>query len=375
MRFSTTPVPPSPLTLLQPTLHPTQRSSAALAALFCLCSCTEKQHTTDPETPNLPVGFRPMSQAVWVKSGTDSNTPTFTDDKFKVWGIARDSRIPATYNLWNNTFTEVNRKVTDTGERTNQFIPNGDEYWIYGYTYDFLAFAPYDAIPVNAISVVQANAQNNALGKDYMTFTYDLSAKYAVDKNDFDLLGAAAQTVNDQGGRKANQDLLFWHLLSQVKFDIGFGKDATGAQINGVIDEIRLSPIPSATYKITYDNSTDNPTAPTGIICDQATTTNSKPVLTFNPKSSTAQLDYISIVPQSASDLTFEIDFTIKESTTSTAEYKGLVFNLSIPNKLEEYEPNGRYSYEMTIGSKAGITFSVSVNNWGDTVTSNPIEM
>ena len=338
-----------------------------MCTVLALSACNKKLPDTSVEEQQVPVGFSAKSQAVWVKSG-ETPTTSFPYTNFGVWGIARMTEAQSPYILWSSSqLTAVNAPegpVTNHPTNPNPvvFTPVTAAYWLKDYAYDFLAVAPFNDEGLSAVAFTRKEASET--GKDYMTFTYDLTPKYEEEDYDFDFLGAAAQTGPVAGGRKDSQDLMFWHLLSQISIDLKFGKDAKNEQIVGVITAIRLSPNPSANYTLTYDNTSTNSTAPTGISCTTITPTaaNPKPVLAFTNNAATASIGPINIVPQSASDLALEIDFTITESPSSTADYTGFTVNLNVPGKLEAYEANGKYSYDITIGSKAAISFGVEVN-------------
>ena len=327
---------------------------AALA--FALGSCTKKTITPAEDPQPAEVGFTASSQAVWVKSGETPQTPQFSDlyDRFGVWGIARSIYSDLIYNLWD---TNVLTQVLEN-EETGLYEPATVAYWISGYQYNFLALAPYDIenpAPEFGTSVprVTAASDNNA---DQLTFTYDLTSKYEAQEPDltYDMLAAGIKKTRVSGGGSNTQELKFWHIFSQVSFDVQFAEG-----ISGDVDKITLSLIPSGTFSIS--SVSEDPNTPPAVTCIPIAPVApaDKQVLEFE----TASAGPINIVPQNASDLTMVVDFTINDETESVA-YKGMIINLSVPGKLEKYLSNGKYNYTITIGTGASISFTVSVTDW-----------
>ena len=60
------------------------------------------------------------------------------------------------------------------------------------------------------------------------------------------------------------------------------------------------------------------------------------------------------------------IDFTITQDTI-TDEYKDFKINLNA-QELTEYVYNGKYNWNITIGTRNAITFDVSVTPWQDAI-------
>lgn len=333
------------------------------AALMLTTACKKTPIPTEEPQPSV-VDFRASSQATWVKNTTTETTTDFPD--FGVWGIGRSIYGSTIYNLWNTTGLV---QVTKNDE-TSLYEPATDAYWASGYVYNFLAVAPFDVdnpAPEfkTAPSVTLASGNND----DRLIFSYDISAKYNSSNQDystFDLLGAGIKTTRVLGGGTNTQELVFWHLFSQISVDISF---ATG--INGRISEISFSPIPTTRY--TINSVGENPSIPPTIISNPIAPTDQipKPIIIFNEDIYESDTDLvasagpINIVPQRASDLTLKVNFTISEGSESVA-YEGMILNLSVPNKLEEYQANTKYNYDITIGTKASITFKVNVTDWKD---------
>lgn len=340
---------------------------AALA--LALGSCTKKTITPAEDPQPAEVGFTASSQAVWVKGETDLKT-TFPYTNFGVWGIARHQHVESPYILWStNQLTEVSApEGTSTNQETSNvvFTPATAAYWLGGYEYSFLAIAPYTDPGFSLVGITQASGSNTS---DSMSFTYDMSSKYENPNTyTFDLLGGAAKTDGPvAGGRTSEQELTFWHLLSQIEIkNIGF---ASG--INGRVDKIVLRAFPSAVYTISHDNSSDNRTKPTGIACDEITVKNDgepadKSEITFTNPNFSVFHPIINIIPQAVANLELYIDFTITQDTI-TDEYKDFKINLNA-QELTEYVYNGKYNWNITIGTRNAITFDVSVTPWQDAI-------
>ena len=302
--------------------------------------------------------FRAQSQATWVKSRTSSKM--FPYDDFGVWGMARQGE-DVIYNLWGNqSLTEVNKNTA-----TGLFEPTVDAYWLKGYAYNFIAVAPYND---SGYSFISASPAATANPWDHVSFRYDISGKYARPTDyTFDLLGAAADSDGPvSGGRTASQHLSFWHLLSKIIITIQFGKDTEGNSINAVVNTVRISPIPSCVYTLSYDDESDAYTAPLVVQCSPNISA-SKPTVTFNPNAAKATVGPLNVIPQDVSTIGLEIDFTINEGTAQSpiyVPYTGFIVDLNVPGKVATLEPNGQYNYTITIGAKAGITFEVDVQEW-----------
>lgn len=331
-----------------------------LCAVLALSSACKKASVgVDIVEGEAPVEFYAKSQATWVKSETTSTTQTFPHVNFGVWGMARLGE-DAIYNLWgNNSLAEVNKNTT-----TGIFEPEVDAYWLKGYAYNFIAVAPYND---SGYSFISASPAATANPLDHVSFTYDISGKYATTDYTFDLLGAAADSDGPvSGGRTASQDLTFWHLLSKIIITIQFGKDAQGNSINAVVNTVKISPIPSGVYTLSYDCESTAYTAPLVIQCSPNTSA-SKQTVTFNPNPAKATVGPLNVIPQNVSTIGLEIDFTINEGTAQnpiSVPYTGFNIDLNVPGKVDTLDPNGQYNYTITIGAKAGITFEVDVQEW-----------
>lgn len=337
----------------------TKTVTILMCVALALSACSKKTITPAADPEPAEVGFTAASQAVWVKGGETPMT-SFPYDNFGVWGMARLGE-DAIYNLWaNNSLAEVNKNKT-----TGIFEPEVDAYWLKGYAYNFIAVAPYND---SGYSFISASPAATANPLDHVSFRYDISGKYARTTDyTFDLLGAAADSDGPvSGGRTASQDLTFWHLLSKIIITIQFGKDTEGNSINAVVNTVRISPIPSCVYTLSYDDESEAYTAPLVVQCSPNTSA-SKPIVTFNPNAAKATVGPLNVIPQNVSTIGLEIDFTINEGTAQNpiyVPYTGFNIDLNVPGKVDTLDPNGQYNYTITIGAKAGITFEVDVQEW-----------
>ena len=337
----------------------TKTVTILMCVALALSACSKKTITPAEDPQPAEVGFTAASQAVWVKGG-ETPTTSFPYDNFGVWGMARLGE-DAIYNLWaNNSLAEVNKNKT-----TGIFEPEVDAYWLKGYAYNFIAVAPYND---SGYSFISASPAATANPLDHVSFRYDISGKYARTTDyTFDLLGAAADSDGPvSGGRTASQDLTFWHLLSKIIITIQFGKDTEGNSINAVVNTVRISPVPSCVYTLSYDDESEAYTAPLVVQCSPNTSA-SKPIVTFNPNAAKATVGPLNVIPQNVSTIGLEIDFTINEGTAQNpiyVPYTGFNIDLNVPGKVDTLDPNGQYNYTITIGAKAGITFEVDVQEW-----------
>ena len=341
--------------------------STALAAIFCLCSCTEKQPTTAPEPENLPVGFRPMSQAVWVKSDPQPLSDFHSD--FGVWGIARHSEISSPYILWTSEGLTQVTKNNAANAPANQYIPTEDAYWLSGYTYNFIAIAPYTDSGLSNVNIVQTE-ESTSNAPDAMSFTFSLANKYEPSAAstpkvyDFDLMGAVAETHVSKASTQGAQPITFWHLLSQININIIFVNDE-GTTINtGTVSQMRLLNIDTeADYTISFNNNNE-----LDVRC--LSNSNQQANLTFS-----SGTGIVNILPQNISDFEMYIDFTITDGSSSSPKivsYNDFKINLNIQNPTTNpngtnppvYNNNESYSWNIKIGPKQNVSFKVEVAPW-----------
>ena len=334
---------------------------AALA--FALGSCTKKTITPAEDPQPAEVGFTASSQAVWVKGG-ETPTTSFPYDNFGVWGIARQEVDGFIYNLWgNNALAEVSKN-----DDTKLYEPTIAAYWVSGYAYNFLAVAPYDDEGFSSFDVTTKEEQtgvNNA--SDYMSFTYDISDKYNDDEYTFNLLGAAAETSVATGGYSDSQKLMFWHLFAQINIKVTL-KDANG-QVTGVVSKISLRNVDSmASYAI--GGNEDELVVSVSPIVNNA----QKEILFSGNLNEVTKT--LHILPQNISDFKLYIDYTIGEGNAAVS-FQDYEVNLNVDGNPSQYNFNGKYNWNITIGPKNAISFQVEVAPWGEVDVNDdaPIEI
>ena len=295
-----------------------------------------------------------------MKSTTTSSTLSDYHNDFGVWGIARKNEL-SDYILWaDDELTQV-VKNTATGAPANEYKPVSDAYWFSGYTYNFIAVAPYNDGGLTFGEVVTKEEQtSNNSPSDYLTFTYDMSGKYAAGTYDFDLMAAAAQTSVEKGSAQGAQSLIFWHLFSQITFRVKFGNDQSGNQIVGTVEKLTLKNIrTSASYEITAGDEANT----IAVTCTAA----DSPIEDFVSQTSEtipsnelwSFIDRVNILPQDISDFQLLIDFTI-----GNGDYDGYEVDLSSAGDI--YDFNERYFWNITIGHNLYISLDAEVEAWDD---------
>ena len=346
-------------------------------ALSLLSSCNKKLPDTPVQEQQVPVGFRAMSQAVWVKSGeTDPDKPKFSDihDDFGVWGIARQEGIQSPYILWSaNSLTKVEELTTDPGV----YAPVTAAYWIKDYKYNFLAVAPFEdgGLTLNGISTKETQASATPAVQnpvDFMTFTYDMSSKYTAGLYTFDLLGAAAETQKIESGHKESQQLMFWHLFSKLAIKVifinGSGEEITTGH---TLTELTIDKVNTKGNFTIQFNATEGKTGNLAVAMNQINS--DEATLSFNSSSATdLEGRWIAhIVPQNISDLVINIKYKVTNDGKDTYYHDSISLANSDP---ATYDPNGQYKWTIKINPKGTIGLTVKVNPWdegqvGDDIT------
>lgn len=296
-----------------------------------------KHPTPDPAPEKVPVGFIPKSENAAVKSTSKAVSPLSTD--FGVWGIARHSDAAIhPYLLWDASL----ERVTKNGQ---YYQPVNPAFWISGYTYNFLALAPYSEELAGIVTPVRA--AGNA--KDKLTFTYDLASKYSGQTPDyaFDLLGAAATSTVDANHDRGALEITFWHLFAQINLKVSF-VDANGTPAEGTVHKMSLRNIDTdATYTISLgnDNSLD-------VGCVSGT---------LNPQ--TVELNgatgTVHIIPQQITGFELYLDYT-----RDNVSYQDFKINLNVSGNQTYYGSNESYNWNIVISPKEDISFKVEVAEW-----------
>ena len=332
-----------------------------MCVALALSACTKKTITPAEDPQPAEVGFTAASQATLVKSDTKDTTPLSNiHPDFGVWGIARQEGA-SPYILWTEDALTQVAQNTAAGAPDNEYLPVSDAYWFSGYTYNFLAVAPYNDGGLTFGEVVTKEEQtSNNSPSDYLTFTYDMSGKYAAGTYDFDLMAAAAQTSVEKGSAQGAQSLIFWHLFSQITFRVKFGNDQSGNQIVGTVEKLTLKSIrTSASYEITAGDEANT----IAVTCTAA----DSPIEDFVSQTSEtipsnelwSFIDRVNILPQDISDFQLLIDFTI-----GNGDYDGYEVDLSSAGDI--YDFNERYFWNITIGHNLYISLDAVVTPWDD---------
>lgn len=316
----------------------------SLCAALILGSCTKKHH--QPAEPlKAPLEFTAVSQNSALKSGATKATTPLSEvySDFGAWGIARQEGNATPYILWESNAMSQVVKSTD-----NTYVPVADAYWLTGFAYNFIAVAPYTG-GVSGLDV--AHSVDTQTGKDAITFTFDQGAKYTAGDFDFDLMGAAAAT-DAITTKPTTQNLTFWHLFSQININVSF-VDANGTAVStGTVSQMRLCNVKSkADYTLTFGVA-NNLSVACGRHTDDKT-------ISLSGSSAT-----VHILPQSITGFELYLDFTLYG-----AAFNDFKVNLNTTGHPTTYNWNEVYNWNIIIGPKADISFSLTVLPWvGDPV-------
>lgn len=304
----------------------------ALCAALALSSCKKNRYTPEEEDKFVPLGFTAVSQAM-VKAVTDE----FPYDDFGVWGIARRPGVSNPYILWSqNSMLSVTKGADD------QYIPSIAAYWAVGYTYDFIAVAPWSKAQ-NTTSVVTGNAP----GTDRLTFACDIADQIDAGNYKFDLLGAAVEREVTSRPNEP-QELTFWHLFTKLNISVSF-TDCEG----GTVTKLVLRNVDSqASYTLSFVDD-----APIGVSC----TTSSDPATQKELTTTTMPAEFY-ILPQNISDFEMYLDYTIQKDGNDIPT-TGIKVNLtSIADKT--YGFNEWYNWKITISPKFISIGELTVKPW-----------
>lgn len=312
-------------------------------AVLSLSSC-RKVHIT-PEETKTPLGFTAVSQTGMVNPKTKSLTD-YEGLGFGVWGIARTQASENPYILWNNAGFMYAKKDN------RNYVPNEAAYWLGGYTYRFIACAPYNNGTDLGLSNFAVSTASET-SKDAVSFSYDMSIK----AKDYDLLGAAAKEYVEVGAYQQAQQLIFWHLLSKININISFtgATDAEGkpTEVVNVSEMVLRNVKTKATYKLSFDENDELSVDVSDYVEDGD----------IQFKGSHGE---VNIIPQDVSDIIMELDFTVGEGANAipTTNYQidmGAVHTQA--GVSPEYIYNGVYNWTITINPKT-ISFDVKVTDW-----------
>ena len=307
----------------------TTAATLLMCALITLSSCTKKPHT--PTEDPQPVGFTAMSQVAVTKATTPLSQH---HQDFGVWGVAVHSLNPQ-YMLWDdNTLTQVSRQG-----QTDTYVPTIPAYWFAGYTYNFMALAPFNSGATDF--EIHSTAHT-------MSFDFNIGNKYSSNL-EYDLMGAVAETTVGTT-KPSTQNLVFWHLSAKIKIEVTFVDAGGTAVTTGTVSQMRLSNVDSeATYTLSFDDDDE-----LAVSCESNPDVISSLTFTSSPAT-------FNILPQNVTDFELYLDFTL-----DGASYNDFKVNLNAAGNPSEYKYNERYNWNITIGPKAAIGFTVSVNPWSD---------
>ena len=273
-------------------------------------------------------------------------------EDFGVWGIARykDDTQPD-YTPW------LVNKQNQMCKVSSQGVPETGGYWFSGYTYNFIALAPY-ATGATDLAFTKESAN------DAMSFTFSMADKYTASQFDYDLMGAVGEQTVADAKNAVPQELIFWHLLAKICINVTFAGLPQGT--TGSVTELRLDKVvtkceysitdnANGDFIVTYEASTDN-------LDIKCITLTGNDMLTGN--------NVVHIIPQSIGDFELELDFRIGEVQTNNYKLNLKAAKYDKDGNAVEYGHNQWYNWNITITPK-GIAFDVSVKSWKDVVPDN----
>lgn len=276
---------------------------------------------------------------------------------FGVWGIARykDNTKPD-YIPWLVNNEGKMAKVSSQG------VPETGGYWFSGYTYNFIALAPYD-LGTHSLSFTPETPETPA-SNDALSLAFSMADKYDASDFDFDLMGAVGEQTVADAKNAVPQELIFSHLLAKICINVTFAGLPQGT--TGSVTELRLDKVVTkCEYSITdndkgdlivtYEASTDN-------LDIKCITLTGNDMLTGN--------NVVHIIPQSIGDFELELDFRIGEVQTNNYKLNLKAAKYDKDGNAVEYGHNQWYNWNITITPK-GIAFDVSVKSWKDVVPDN----
>ena len=325
-----------------------------LCAALTLTACDRNRHTPEPEPQKEPISFSALSQEAPVKAGES----TLNVD-FGVWGIARykDNTKPP-YIPWLVNEDGLMAQVSKEG------VPVTGGYWFSGYTYNFIAIAPYPSGD-DAFSDLVATPAANITAHDSFSFTIDMGKKYAPAAEnvaadfDFDLMGAAARSAEVEiASKQEAQNLSFNHLLTKLCVKVRFN----GA--DGIVTGMRLYNVDTkAQYKLSLNNNAfaESHTILTDEMNVELAGNDFEQVTEGTGDAAKDwQVATIHLLPQNISDFELYLDFQIGNAVTSNFKV-----NIDAATANPNYGVNKWYNWNLTISAK-GIAFDVELAAWGD---------
>ena len=336
-----------------------------LGAVMILTSCDRNRHTPDPGAQGVPISFSALSQEPPVKASES----TLNVD-FGVWGIARyKDKTKPEYIPWLVNNEGKMAKVSSQG------VPETGGYWFSGYTYNFIALAPYDLGTSSLTFTKETDSTNDAL-----TLEFSMADKYKASQFDYDLMGAVGEQTVADAKNAVTQKLFFWHLLAKIRIKVSFANLPTGStgsvtglrlhevatkrtySITDVISEVNTAP--EKAFKVTYDTTTDGQ-QPMTITLD------SNDMLTVNDsEEGNYQYKIVHIIPQSIGHFELDLDFKIDNVQTNGYKLNLDAAKYDKDGNAVKYLHNQWYNWNITITPK-GIGFDVTVTPWEDATDDN----
>lgn len=307
-------------------------------------SCNKSNGSVSTQEEKALIDFAAESRDAAVKGDPLSG---YHED-FGVWGIARKSG-QMDYMLWENSaMTKVERQGT-----TDVYAPVEDAFWLGGYTYNFIAVAPWEA--AEGISSITYGTDS---GTESLTFPFDLAGKYDEGVYDFDLMAAVAETAAKASATDyVQQSLTFWHLLSQINIKVAFVEADGETPANGSVSQIRI-------YNVDQDASytiSSNEDGSIYVKCQEGERKYGDTPIVFNESNNSSWT--LNIVPQDRLPFKLFMDFMVKGN--DTVAYRDFEVDLEGAANPEYYDYNKMFNWNIKIGPKATISFSIHVNEWG----------
>ena len=344
----------------------------ALCAALALSSCKKNRYTPEEDNQAMPLEFTAVSQATMVKSGDVDPLSNYYSD-FGVWGIARNEDL--VYNLWGSNALELVRQASGT----NNYIPDGAAYWLYGYKYNFIAIAPYQSGGVTGV-VVDSD--------DVMTVTLDLSGKYdeaedvveediykyECSKYGFDVMAAVAETDVIGSQKPSSQALTFYHMMAKVCVAFEFKDDITGNVIPGTVKSMRICNIDSeGKYSISHSTTQNVPNVQTLPFSSDENVKPKQEEITLAPLDGHTTMN-MNILPQNIADCVMYLEFEVtKEDQTKIVEDNYMLALSAMP--VLEYEANQWYNWKLIITPRAVYFAEPTVQPWVDGAEIPPVDI
>ena len=327
-----------------------------LGVVMILTSCDRNRHTPDPGAQGVSISFSALSQEAPVKA---SAFPENSD--FGVWGIARykDDTKPD-YIPW------LINKENKMAKVSSQGVPETGGYWFSGYTYNFIALAPYDL----GISTTLTFTEETATSNDALTLAFSMADKYAASDFAYDLMGAVGEKTVAEAKKAGSQSLVFWHLLAKLRINVIFSgvtnASVTGLRLHNVATERSYSITDvNGVFDVNYVTTTDGQTMTITLDNTDADNTLNDMIIGKDSQNRDCQYKIVHIIPQSIKDFELDLDFNIDGVQTNGFKLNLESAKYNTDSTPVVYTHNQWYNWNITITPK-GIAFDVTVALWKD---------